>query len=199
MSDRLPFVVELAPGPITEPVTKLGGQPVWLEDPQWPQSSGQGTPMTFIGQFKLPEGMAYLFMTDATEYVDNAWEADFGENAVIVQPGGRIPIFEVVWGYGSDNPQTATETIDVTSQPTGPTIAVDHQVHGTPQDTSSRQFIGGDPDWLQGPDVPVGGYRFLAQLDSEFLPFPINFGDCGIGYIFLAPDLKEGRFLFQNS
>jgi hypothetical protein len=44
--------------------------------------------------------MAYVFMTDATEYVDDAWEPEGGENAVIVQPGGRLPVLEV---YGLVN------------------------------------------------------------------------------------------------
>ncbi|GAA4595865.1 hypothetical protein BJY16_001821 [Actinoplanes octamycinicus] len=200
MSDRLYFAVEPASAPITEPVTKMGGQPVWVEEPQWPLSSSEKTPMTFIGQIKFPYGMVYLFITNATEYVDNAWEAEFGENAVIVQPGGRLPIFEIIRDRFSENPRPSLiEPLAVTAQPTGPTISADHQVWGTPEDTDSRQFIGGDPEWMQAPQVPIAGYRFLAQLDSHRLPFPINFGDGGIGYIFLSPDLKEGRFLFQNS
>jgi hypothetical protein len=39
--------LELAPadGPVREPVIKVGGQPVWLEEPQWPLSSTTGEPM----------------------------------------------------------------------------------------------------------------------------------------------------------
>ncbi|MGZ3637235.1 MAG: hypothetical protein ACXVCX_05290, partial [Ktedonobacterales bacterium] len=80
---------------ILEPVTKLGGQPVWIGEPQWPLSRQLGTPMRFIGQFALdPElfapceaRMAYLFLTGSETFVDGTWLPDGGENAVILQPG----------------------------------------------------------------------------------------------------------------
>ena len=60
---------------ITEPVTKFGGQPVWIEAPAWPLSRETGKPMQFIGQvalgdefgFTTPARMAYLFMTGDDE------------------------------------------------------------------------------------------------------------------------------------
>jgi hypothetical protein len=33
--------------------------------------------------------MAYVFMVEDDEYVDGTEEPDGGENAVIIQPGGR--------------------------------------------------------------------------------------------------------------
>jgi hypothetical protein len=82
--------------PITEPVTKFGGQPVWITEAQWPLSRRLGIPMQFICQIKLyPElfgpleaQMAYIFMTDHID-IDPYWtsEPDEGENAVILQPG----------------------------------------------------------------------------------------------------------------
>ena len=84
--------------PITDPVTKFGGQPVWLERPQWPVSRRYGRQMQFICQIVLfadlfgdIEGrMAYLVMTDSygMEIMPETWEPDGGENAVIIQPGG---------------------------------------------------------------------------------------------------------------
>ena len=68
-----------AEAPITAPVTKFGGQPCWLEKPQWPVSLSQGIPMDFIGQValsdvpSLPESlrsggrMAYIFMSGYVE------------------------------------------------------------------------------------------------------------------------------------
>lgn len=83
--------------PITEPVTKFGGQPVWLTEPQWPLSRKLGIPMQFICQIRLyPElfgpleaQMAYLFMTDppADGPFPYTGEPDGGENAIILQPG----------------------------------------------------------------------------------------------------------------
>ncbi len=39
--------------PITDVVTKFGGQPNWLEEPQWPISSELDSQMRFICQIKL--------------------------------------------------------------------------------------------------------------------------------------------------
>lgn len=84
--------------PITEPVTKFGGQPVWLEDPCWPLSCEYGTPMQFICQIVLTADlfgdiesrMAYLFMTDwdGEGPFPDTFDPQAGENAVILQPGG---------------------------------------------------------------------------------------------------------------
>lgn len=46
---RLRFVS--ADGPVREPVTRIGGRPVWLEEPQWPFSRDTGRPFQFVGQF----------------------------------------------------------------------------------------------------------------------------------------------------
>ena len=87
-----------ADAPITDPVTKFGGQPVWLERPEWPLSKELGRQMQFVCQIALdpdilgvsPGRMAYLFITGETEdeWVDGTYDPDSGENAVIVQPGG---------------------------------------------------------------------------------------------------------------
>ncbi len=87
-----------ARAPITAPVTKFGGRPVWLEEPRWPVSRLYGTPMQFICQITLspalfddlPTRMAYLFLTDwdYESVFPNTMEPDGGENALILQPGG---------------------------------------------------------------------------------------------------------------
>ena len=77
-------------------VTKFGGQPHWLEHPQWPLSRSTGQPMKFIGQIVLEKNLfpvttakiAYLFMSDSEDdFIDGTYEPDAGENAVILQPG----------------------------------------------------------------------------------------------------------------
>jgi hypothetical protein len=83
--------------PITDLVTKFGGQPVWLEAPCWPLSYQYRTPLQFVCQIalpldlfgKLPLPMAYLFVTDdyAHGYRAKTWEPHGGENALILQPG----------------------------------------------------------------------------------------------------------------
>jgi len=98
-------IVEWKPAerPIKKPVTKFGGQPVWIDKPQWPLSREKPWPMRFIGQVALkPElfgrtraKMAYLFAKiDEWPLVDWIVEIassypDQGANAVILQPGGK--------------------------------------------------------------------------------------------------------------
>ncbi|MFS0693568.1 hypothetical protein [Streptomyces nitrosporeus] len=111
----MPMPVPLAFAPagrrVRQAVTKIGGQPVWLERPAWPVSRSSGEPMQFIGQFALPGGrLAYLFMADSEEgFVDGTWEPEAGENALLIQPGGRVPPFVTVLG-----------------QAEGPTAGADH-------------------------------------------------------------------------
>jgi hypothetical protein len=85
-------------GPIVAAVAKLGGQPVWLEAPAWPMSRATGEQMVFIGQFPVPgdsAGMAYLFIADDDAVGDTMSPAG-GDNALLIQPGGRIPSFVAV-------------------------------------------------------------------------------------------------------
>jgi len=188
---------------IDVPVTKLGGQPLWLRAPQWPVSASLAEPMTFIGQFRLDTGdsatgsgdpatgsgdsaaggdvrMAYVFMTDSDEHVDGTWEPEGGENAVIIQPDGRIPPFVAVRDVGSGP-----------SRPAEDHLPVDELVT---DDEELWDFLGGDPVWLQGDETPGAGWRLVAQLTDGF---GLNFGDAGIGYVFVSPDGAEGRFLWQ--
>ncbi|GIF63946.1 hypothetical protein Ais01nite_19810 [Asanoa ishikariensis] len=82
--------------PIDQPVPKLGGQPVWLDEPFWPVSGQFGIPMTFVGQFPLPGAglrMTYLFVTQDDLCLATTFEPEGGESALLVQPGGRVPWF----------------------------------------------------------------------------------------------------------
>jgi hypothetical protein len=175
---------EPAPEPSGIPVTKLGGRPEWLRTAQWPLSASLGEPMTFIGQFRLETDgemrMAYLFMTDGDAYVDGTWEPEAGENAVIVQPDGRVPPFVTVQDLHTGP-----------SWPTDDHLPVAEQVD---DDDEPWEFLDGEPVWLQGDETPGPGWRLVAQLSDRL---GHNFGDAGIGYLFVSPDGGEGRFLWQ--
>ncbi|MFC4062932.1 hypothetical protein ACFOWE_32020 [Planomonospora corallina] len=184
------LVLSKADAPILEPVTKLGGQPVWVDEPQWPLSTELGTPMMFLGQFRLPGEevrMAYLFMTDDEEdHVDGTWESEQGENALIVQPG-RVPSF-----------------ITVTDDAEGPTMSEDLAVELVPASPAELEEgwdnrLGGSPTWVQGEEYPPGDWSFLLQLNDGGEFYGVNFGDAGVGYGFLSADGREGRFLWQCS
>ncbi|MFJ4469131.1 hypothetical protein ACIP2X_16785 [Streptomyces sp. NPDC089424] len=221
VSEPVPIAFVRTGDVVREPVTKVGGQPVWLAEPQWPLSRSTGEPMEFLGQFALDDGrLAYLFMTDdEDDFIDGTYEPEAGENALVIQPEGRIPGF-----------------VRIDGRAVGPSAGTDHLPHPSPDDAGgcagasdegdegaeiaeiteiaeiaeddvkgdddSRplQFLGGpgiEPHWLQGEELPGEGWRLVVQLDSCDLPFDVNFGDAGVGYAFLSPDGREGRFLWQ--
>ena len=72
MKKKYSIEFKLSHSPISKPITKFGGQPVWINQAQWPISKKTGKPMMFIGQIKLEpwlfgriEGrMAYIFMAE---------------------------------------------------------------------------------------------------------------------------------------
>jgi len=208
--------------PITEMVTKFGGQPVWLEKPEWPLSRANSEPMRFIGQIALePEifgniagRMAYLFMTDPP--VNETWSAEGGENALIVQPGiteikteplSKRPTFYrmVKKFFGA---VTVPETLEFSvhlapgDDPAWMDEASrcklsDQQIDALTTSLSGNK-IGGVPGFLQGDEFPKDGpWQLVLQLDSANVPFHVNFGDAGIGYAFISADGKRGRFLWQ--
>jgi hypothetical protein len=111
--------------PIREQVTKFGGQPVWLDKPRWPLSRTLGIPMRFICQIaldprifgELPGRMAYLFMTDDENLGAETSEANGGENAVIIQPGGVCRVQTIERSTGPTLERTETKYIERAIQP----------------------------------------------------------------------------------
>ncbi|MGW3286440.1 hypothetical protein ACWDR3_17560 [Streptomyces sp. NPDC001002] len=201
MSEPVPLVLVPAEGAVRDAVTKVGGQPVWLGEPQWPLSRGTGRPMEFLGQFALAGGrLAYLFMTGdgdtSGDGVDGTFDPEGGENALVVQPDGRVPEFVTV-EHRAEGPSAGADHVPGDGQlPDGA------DVEGGDAGESRRpwQFLGGpgvEPHWLQGEEPPGDDWSLVVQLDSGKLPFDVDFGDSGVGYAFLAPDAKEGRFLWQ--
>lgn len=213
-----------SPGPCREPVTKFGGQPVWLEQPQWPLSQSTGEQMKFICQISLyPElfgetvgKMAYIFMTDLEKHVVPAWDPDAGENAIVIQPGRPLrwqtqaasvgpTIYEFIEVPGEESlqPRPCEFLVDLERRTDPDFIDEAHRVGM--DDASFERYskeiegnkIGGTPAFLQEDALPASGH-LLLQLDSSQVPFYINFGDCGLGYAFISPDGSMGKFLFQS-
>lgn len=199
--------------PITKLVTKFGGQPVWLTEPQWPLSRTTGNPMRFSCQITLdpelfgeiPGKMAYLFITDEEQFVDGTWKPDGGENAVIIQQGmPTVPTAPLTFGptlqRGVNNPmgrhlifRDVEYGVELTSGADPDSFSDDEAL-----DHLEECTIGGTPAFLQGEEYPSGGpWKFLAQIDSADNLFFLNFGDAGIGYAFLSADGTQGRFLWQ--
>jgi Domain of unknown function (DUF1963) len=213
-----------APAPITEPVTKFGGQPVWLTAPQWPLSRTTGNPMRFVAQIVLDPAIfgpttgqiAYLFITDEEEFIEDTWHPDCGENAVVIQPGvSRSPTKRLSCGPSlyrlRDLPAVSSCEFAVDLHPGHDPDFVDADVRWHEWTTAERAAysahlsedpnkIGGTPWFLAHTQFPGHGtWQLIVQLDQASLPLSINFGDMGRGYAFLAADGSSGKFLFQSS
>lgn len=221
MPNKLNIEFQQSKTPITEPETKFGGQPVWLEQPEWPLSKELGIPMRFICQIKLSNDLfpnsegkvAYIFMTeDEDEYVDGTWEPDSGENAVIIQPGGKhankceaIKEGPTLQAMAEDDDYEDAEYMAVLSMAEDPEFLPENKLWDLTEeesdkyrDTTEGNKIGGVPNFIQGDEFPEdGNWKLLLQLDSCNAPFEINFGDGGVAYAFINESVTEGKFLWQ--
>jgi uncharacterized protein YwqG len=216
MKHRIAF--EEVSSPITEAVTKFGGQPSWVGEPEWPISRQTGNPMRFICQVRLTHDlfpnttaqMAYVFMTDEDndEFVDGTYEPDGGENAVILQPGvPAVPtkklaegpaLYRMVEkpGHNRLQPEPCEFAVRLTVEDEAP-FSLQDEVHAATGKLDENK-IGGTPVFMQGDEFPFqGNCRLLLQLDSCSVPFYINFGDAGVGYAFLNEAGDQAKFLWQ--
>lgn len=210
---------------IGKPVTKFGGQPVWIAGPAWPLSRETGKPMQFIGQvalnhefgFTTPARMAYLFMTgDDDGFVDGTYDPDGGENAVILQPGTTtLPtsavsdgpsLYRMVHQPGNDRlqPKPCEFSVELVEAEDVDFVQEENRWKMSEEEAASEtgklneNKVGGTPVFMQGDEFPFDdGWQFLLQLDSCNLPFEINFGDAGVGYAFLNSDGSKAKFLWQ--
>jgi len=211
---------------IRELVTKFGGQPVWVGEPQWPISKSTGKPMRFICQITINSErfspvaaqMVYLFMTDGEEYVDGTWEADGGENAVILQPG-KTNVKTEPLAEGPTIYRMVKKLFHKRLVPESCEFSVALKLAEDPdfvEETERSKWdeaaweayaskldgnkIGGSPIFIQSTEFPrPGKWRLLLQLDSTKVPFHVNFGDAGVGYLFLSEDGQVAKFLWQCS
>lgn len=209
---------------ITEPITKFGGLPYWIDKPQWPLSLSTNKPMQFICQIKLYNDifqnikaqMAYLFMTDDEDGSASTWEVDGGENAIILQPGNtKIPhsniskgptLYKMVKKLLKKQlvPESCEYAIEL-SDDEDPDFISQDQLFKMPDDEANKykdclagNKIGGCPDFLQNDEFPdEGKWNLLIQIDSAKVPFSINFGDSGIGYGFINDQGTDAKFLWQ--
>jgi hypothetical protein len=203
--------------PITEPVTKFGGQPAWIMEPQWPLSRSTGKPMRFLCQVMIDPSlfgdvvgrMAYIFVNNPEDEMEDAggnYEADAGENAVIVQPGHQY-VATAVLGEGPTlrhrisgavAPCEFSVTLEASEEPAyDPALSLNDE--GDLSYESGfllADKIGGSPRFVQGPEFPEGsGWRLLVQFGA--LQDALPFGG-GFAYAFLAADGASGKMVWQR-
>ena len=208
---------QLVPSPTAaeNPITKFGGQPRWIDEPQWPLSRKTGKPMEFIGQIVLdpkifgdiPGKVAYIFMSSWDE--DRAletWSEDAGENAVIIQPGGTVPVktkslatgpsveLSQTFAYGYQPVELMAELIFeeelVPDSFSDSFTGFDCEV----RDDWSVDKIGGNPVFIQDDS---GGANLILQME-EPVAFSANFGT-GRAHVFLTDDRRSGYMFWQTS
>jgi uncharacterized protein YwqG len=231
MATRITITFKDTASPIRKPITKFGGQPVWLTEPQWPLSRELGVPMRFIGQVAIPpeqfpEGrgkVAYIFMTDTDDHVDGTWEPNGGENAVIIQPAEDIesPIVEVSANTTGPTIQRYVKAlfskklkpkdVELSAELTDkdePDFISDNEKESYTDEQLQKYWdaiqgnkIGGTPAFIQYDEFPdrESPWRLLLQLDSSAVPFHLNFGDAGIGHVFVDEAITKARLLWQCS
>ncbi|MFJ7293882.1 hypothetical protein [Streptomyces collinus] len=205
---RLEMTFRPVEEPITEPAAKLGGDPVWLDEPCWPLHPGTGEPLDFIGQFPVPaepgeeRRMAYLFLS-YDDYETGGTDPEDGEAVLLVQPGGRIPTFAVIgsagtkgrslWRFGPDEEQVPVQ-FRIDMRPVPEKVEKDLDEHGT---VDVRDYLGGKPaypDWA-GVEAPWRFFFCLGGMEDDG-PYFLNFA-YGAGFAYLSPDRLEGRFSWE--
>lgn len=185
-------------------ITKFGGQPDWIERPQWPVSlAWDNRPLKFIGQIRLndfyyePEklSLVYIFMTQPEDRNDTFFDPDIiypdeGETAVIIQPDREIP-----------------EYLQVENLRTGPTV--DSKNIWIPQiteveETLATEFEQIDHDKFCG--IPAfnqhskteSDSKLLLQLHTNWLPFYINAGGAPTMFVLLNNTNERGFILIED-
>jgi hypothetical protein len=216
------LILRRSESPIQQPVTKLGGLPVWVAEPAWPVSPTAGEPMLFIGQIVVeprlfpvePGRIAYIFMT-SDEAVDGTWDPRSGENAVVIQqtsPGRKATttegtrLMETYWANGVALTRPLELIATVSIEPDLPDVPYEELSQWDPERqleyyAARGQRIGGTPDWIQSDESPAG-WRLLLQLPDypkvgrESIQTNWNFGT-GSCYAMISPDCSEGIVLWQ--
>ncbi|WP_436790813.1 hypothetical protein [Yinghuangia sp. YIM S10712] len=203
--------------------TGLGGLPHWLGEPQWPVDPYESELALFIGQFRVLSGDGGGNGDGSGERMVYLFAAGFsGEHVTVVQPGGQVTeSFETQAAATGPTALDRVHVLRVDEEVDFSDVERDlEQVEGEDEDDREERLeellderrkdaagsirmdqLGGPdvvPVWLQGGDLPGDGRQLVAQLDSCRLPFDVNFGDNGVGYLFLSPDGKSAEFFFQS-
>lgn len=206
----------------TKPITKFGGQPVWIGEPQWPVSAGwDDRLMMFVGQIAIEKGMlgnqegfvAYIFVTHPEDHADTFFDPDVtewngGENAVIIQPSGiNHGEFQAVERGPTlfDAHDVSKEYLPMIEASFDPAFIPDEEYRKLDDaqqkkyfDTIDTNKIGGTPNFFRGDAGLEEGWQLLLQLKCNFLPFVLRLGAMPVMFVLISEDFKRGGLLIQD-
>ncbi|MEV8627503.1 hypothetical protein [Streptomyces sp. NPDC051079] len=190
---------------IVEAVAKLGGAPLWLEEPCWPLNPRTGEPLDFIGQIPVPVEpgdelrMAYLFLS-YEDYETGGMDPEDGESVLLIQPGGRIPGFATIGPVGTRG--RSLFAFDTEDEQVPVEFRIEMRSVSEEQERYLERngcfdvdnYIGGRANYRMWAGVEAP-WRFFFALacTGDTGPYFLNFGH-GAGYAYLSPDGLEGRF-----
>ncbi|MGH4124400.1 MAG: DUF1963 domain-containing protein [Clostridium sp.] len=197
------------------PVTKFGGQPLWIDNVMWPIDKENGETMRFICQIELYSEifgdnqfkMAYLFAAEEwNNYVLICEAAD--EKVFTKEIVDGPTIYRMVKKRKNDVFLTEEECEFTVNLTLGEDYNFVHQepyfigdelvFEDSPEDYDevlNGNKIGGTPLFLNCDELPEEDtWKLLLQLDATTLPFELNFGDAGMGFFFI--NMKDGSLKF---
>jgi hypothetical protein len=197
------------------PLAKVGGAPEPVGPLRWPGCASCGQPLRFLFQLphvpgKLdlsPFAAVYVFQCENPDTVCFRWEPFSGANAAVAVregapsvegsgPGG-VPYAPWRLGLAPAKEDTAALSVDVNEATSEQLAALDAALEQAPESK-----VGGVPGWVNGDATPAccgEPMRFVAQLAA--MPFGLEFGDNGRGYLFrCARECEQPfRFLIQGA
>ena len=169
--------------PIAEPVTKFGGNPVFLEQTQWPQCKMCSREMDFLAQIRLDDPikfydkytMAYLFMCPGHFEKNGSlhcetWDPQKGANAVILQSGKHPVSVESTFDRPPAYPDYSV-TLELSNDADADIAELGIDEEHFLEEVYNGSKIAGVPWWEQSNDTPIcpgcaGPMKFVAQLDA---------------------------------
>ena len=201
---------------------RFGGEPFGLPSALWPKSKSTQEVMQFICQIPFDSGLipgaeksvAYLFIANGDG--NETWLPNGGENAVVILRENQLTnsltvgdsprLIRMVkhWWNSRLVPEACSYVAKLTFSD-DPDYIPASKLQELPSEqvlvyrtTLEGNKLGGSPGFLQFDELPFSEkWQLLLQLDSTKIPFWINFGDAGVGYLFLNEAGKEGKFLWQ--
>ncbi len=204
----------LVPGGEGVPLAKVGGEPEPVGVLHWPVCAMCGAPMRFVfqlphvpGQVDVsPYAAVYVFQCENPDTACYRAMPEDGANAAVPVLAGEprvegahaagVPYHPWSLGFAPAEEDTAALSVDVNEATREQLRALDRA-----QEEAPESKVGGVAVWLNGEGTPECcgvPARFVAQLSA--MPFGLEFGDNGRGYLFRCQRQGEHfRFLSQGA